>query len=486
VLLSLLGGVVLVAALVAAVLVLAYLVIGYADDLAGLTRDLSAAAVLAVAGAGFVALVVRLGRTSPASSLLAALLGFVGIRASLILAYDGSLSSDWLAHHRLAVGWTLGAPPIANRPMGYPVLLGEVYRIAGADPAAGEVLALILASIGAVLLALWVRAVSSRAAAAVAVAILALAPSQALFVLLLAIETPYATALVAVALLVTLALRAPATSGRARPLAYALCAGFVLGLSAYLRPTSLLVAPVVVLLPVLCLAARRGRPLTLALVVSFLLALAPAVALNKIALDRWSPSTSLYTGWQLYVGMNVEAAGRRTKADVEHVDRAVAGYSAGRLPREYSRGIFDPETLRLSAERDAAALRLAVDRIAHEWPRLPLVIPFKVVYGWGPGDSPMEWIPELGRARGIASLAGQVWWIAVLAGACAWYVRVRRRDALPGLVVSAFVVPVAVGLLVLEVQPRYHEYVVPLLAGLAAMSLVHRKAPWQGTGARDP
>jgi 4-amino-4-deoxy-L-arabinose transferase-like glycosyltransferase len=480
VLLSRLGAVVLAAALMAAVVVLGYRLIMQAGDLVAVARDVSAVAVLAGAGGAFVTLVVRVARTRPTLALLTALLAFVGIRAIVILAYDGALTSDWLAHHRLAVGWTLGAPPIANRPMGYPMLLGEVYRVAGAHPAIGEVLALFLATIGAALLAGWVHVLTDRAVAAAAVAILALAPSQALFILLLAIETPYTTALVAVALLVTLVLREATTSRRGRPLAYAVAAGLVLGLSTYLRPTSLLLAPVVVLLPVLLTAWRRSAPLSMTLAISFLVALAPVVATNRMVLDRWSPSTSLYAGWQLYVGTNVDAGGRRTPADVERVDRAVPGYAAGRLPREYSLGIFDPRTLRLSAERDAAALRLAADRIARDWPRLPLVIPFKVVYGWGPGDSPVEWIPDLGRASSVASLAGQVWWVVVLAGACAWYVRARRQDDLPGLIVSAFVLPVAVGLLVLEVQPRYHEYVVPLLVGLAAMSTVPHAAPWRG------
>jgi len=51
-----------------------------------------------------------------------------------------------------------------------------------------------------------------------------------------------------------------------------------------------------------------------------------------------------------------------------------------------------------------------------------------------------------------------------------------------GIVFGAIVAPMAVSLLVLEVQPRYHEYVVPLVAGLAAMATLPRLA----RRARDP
>ncbi|CAN5696477.1 hypothetical protein BH23CHL8_BH23CHL8_12370 [soil metagenome] len=54
----------------------------------------------------------------------------------------------------------------------------------------------------------------------------------------------------------------------------------------------------------------------------------------------------------------------------------------------------------------------------------------------------------------------------------AWWLLRRGRDApLAGLIVSAVVVSVALSLLVLQVLPRYHEYVVPLVAGLAGMAL---------------
>ena len=123
---------------------------------------------------------------------------------------------------------------------------------------------------------------------------------------------------------------------------------------------------------------------------------------------------------------------------------------------------------------DEAALRLAMERIRAEGPRLLAVVPFKFFYAWGPADAPVADIRGSPLDRYAVSLLAQLWWIVVLAGATGWFVLTGRRDSLPGLTVSAVILPVALSIVILQTQPRYHEYVVPLVAGLAAMSLAHR------------
>jgi hypothetical protein len=51
-----------------------------------------------------------------------------------------------------------------------------------------------------------------------------------------------------------------------------------------------------------------------------------------------------------------------------------------------------------------------------------------------------------------------------------WYVIERRRLPALGLVVGAIIVPITAALLILEAQARYHETVVPLLAGIAGIA----------------
>ena len=247
--------------------------------------------------------------------------------------------------------------------------------------------------------------------------------------------------------------------------------GVALGASLWIRPTGLVLAPLIALLPFLVVRTRVGATVGLVVLLAFGAMLAPIMVVNKVHLDRWSPSTSLFAGWQLYIGFNIDSLGRWNDADRQRVNAAVPGVRAFQLVHEYARGTFEPGTLRLAAERDAAALRLALERIRADGIRLPLILPFKYFFAWGPADAPVRYVTGLPVEARVVTTLAQAWWTAVLAGAAWWLLLRGRSDPLAGLIVSAVLVSVALSLLVLQVLPRYHEYVVPLVAGLAAMSL---------------
>jgi 4-amino-4-deoxy-L-arabinose transferase-like glycosyltransferase len=480
------GAAVLLAALVSAAAASAYYAIVEAPSLgAGIGATL-AASLMAFTGLVAVIAVAWLARSHPTRALVAAAALFVAIRVLAALALDGTLEG-WSAYNRLAIGWTLGAPPIANWPMGYPILLGEAYRLLGVGRTAPEVLNLLLSGVGVALLAAWVHALAGRAAGATAVAVLAVAPSQTLFVLFAGTETLFTTLLLAAVLFLTVALASMRGDvRRRRVLVYAAASGIALGLALWVRPTALVIGPFFAVLPLLLSRSRLGATLTLVFVLGFGAMLSPIVAVNRVHLDRWSPSTSLFTGWQLYIGFNQESMGRWNDADRQRVNLAVPEFRDFQLVHEYERGRFDPETLRRAAERDAAALRLAIERIREDGIRLPIILPFKVFFAWGPADAPVRFMTGLPTDPLVATLLSQFWWMAVLAGAIWWHVRHGRDDPLPGLIVSAAVVPVAIGLLLLEVLPRYHEYVVPLIAGLAAISLTRQLPPRPSDLDREP
>jgi hypothetical protein len=488
------GAAVTVAALVSAALVLALYVAQLPDtrSIAGIVLPPLATLVLIAAGAALVGAVAILGRTRPTAALGLAAAIFVVIRTGVVIAFNGPLTSDWRAYHQLAIGWTLGAPPIANRSMGYPALLGEAYRIAGIHPAVGEVLNLLLTLVGVALLAALVDKISNRRVAAVVVALLAVAPSQAFFTVLLGTETLYTTALVAVAYVVVLmlyAMRSPDASRRT--LVLAALAGLLLGTSTYVRATSVVILPFIAVLPLVAAPRRRAIPVALAIVVVAAVALVPAVAANRTYLGRWSASTTLFTGWQLYLGSNVQEAGRFNDADAARINGAIPGYDAHPIATEYARGIFDPVTLQLAAERDDYAFQAALARIRRDWIRLPLVAPLKVVYAWGPADSSPGWVlptEATGNtwAAHVVQVAAQAWWVIALAGMALWYLRRRHAMLLPGLVVGAIVVPIALSLLALEVQPRYHEYVVPLVAALASIAILGERRVPASVSADEP
>jgi hypothetical protein len=424
----------------------------------------------------------RHGRAALAGSIVL----FLVVRILVVAFFDGPVTSDWSVYHRLAQGWALGAPPLANYSMGYPALLGEAYRLAGASPAVGEAVNVFVGTVGAVLLAIWVNGLRGPTAAALAVSFLALAPSQALFTVLLGAETLYSTAVIAIALLATGMLRAVRFRSARPAVLWALGCGVVLGLSAWVRATSLVLVPVLVLLPFLVARRRHAAVAALTLALAAALSLAPIVAANRALLDRWSPSSSLFTGWQLYVGMNLATAGHHSPDDVARVNQRIPSYDPSRLADEYAQGIFDRDTLRLSAERDELALEMAIERVRDNGLAVIGMLPAKFGTAWASagnsaswalGQGPSEWPTGADVARFLA----QLWWVAALGGAVAWFLLLGRRRPLAGLVTSAIVVPIAASLLILEVQPRYHEYVVPLIAALAALAAdaLYRRWRWQ-------
>ena len=131
---------------------------------------------------------------------------------------------------------------------------------------------------------------------------------------------------------------------------------------------------------------------------------------------------------------------------------------------------------RAAATRDDVAMTLALDRIADAGPRLLGLIPTKVANAWGPAHDAAFWTlargPQSDRlARAVAAVASQAWWVLVLGATLFGLYRRARGVRESVLIMSAFLVPLAFGLLVLEAKGRYHEPIVPLLAGVAAIAV---------------
>jgi 4-amino-4-deoxy-L-arabinose transferase-like glycosyltransferase len=423
--------------------------------------------------------IVLVARRHATAALTIAGALFVGTRLAAVLALDGPLVSDWRVYHLLAIGWTLGAPPLANYPMGYPILLGEAYRLAGATPAVGELLNVVFAAVGAALLAAWVSQLSGRRAAAVAVAVLALAPSQVLYTVLLGTETLYCTAVIAIATLATrMLVGLQVGDSRRRVWLLALATGLALGASSWVRSTSLVLIPFLAILPLLVARRRNAGSAALAVVLGVAVTVSPVVLLNQQLAGRWSPSLAQNSGRELFMGMNLKFDGRRNLEDVALVNSRVPEYVPFGLVDEYSRGIFSRETIRSVAHRDEVALSMALDRIRDNGLAILGILPAKLSIAWSRGDSSVRQVFQAGPDAGprryqLARLAAQLWWVAALAGSLAWFALLARRRPMAGLVSSAILVPVALGLLVLAVHSRYHEYVVPLFACLSALTVTH-------------
>jgi hypothetical protein len=212
-----------------------------------------------------------------------------------------------------------------------------------------------------------------------------------------------------------------------------------------------------------------------ALLAGLSIGLAPVIATNLRYLGTPSPSSSLYTGWQLFTGANAEASGRFAPTDADRLQE-LTGYHPGMIPDAWEAGTFDRTLLRAAVDRDETAFRLFRERVRRD-PWLVLsILPAKFAAGWSGAESAALYAFDT-RTDGrtleyrTAWLASQAWWMATAALAALGLVRPRRRAVAFVLTTSAIVVAVALGMLVLEAQPRYKEYVVPLLAILAALAI---------------
>jgi hypothetical protein len=440
------------------------------------------AGTLGLVGVAIVVLAAiwSLASMRPRAGVIAAFGVLIAVRIAAMYAWDAPLVSDWLHYHNLALGAMRGAPPVADVPMGFPMALGLAYSIGGVSIAAGEALNLAASIVTGVLIAAVVRWSAGMRAAALAVALFAIAPSQVFFGLLLGSETLFATATVAIALLATAVVIALDRRRWTAAIALGVACGIALGLATYVRATALAFTPLVALIPLLGVREwRRAVPPAVAIVLAAVVTLGPVIAWNRSLLGTWSPSTSLYTGWQLYVGANVATVGAYNAEDAARVDALVPGYQSRLIGREYAAGIFNPSTYRLHAARDAVALRLAATRFKSDGLRFVAVLPLKFGRGWGRADDPVFWVLDRGTgqtpvAGSVMHLAAQLWWLCVTLIVAAWYVLERRRRPLLGLVTAVVVIAIAVSIELLESQSRYHEPVVPLFAAIAGVALSGR------------
>lgn len=391
------------------------------------------------------------------SILLAALVAFV-IRAAIGLALPVAPAWDGVVYERAASaiaageGYTRRAlsphgsdAPTAFYPVGWPAALA-LWRGLGMPRALDPLLQALLGALAVPLAALFAGRLAGRRAAAWGAWLVAVWPGGALGSASWMSE-PLFTLLLAGA--VALAVRRSAT---------ALVASAVLfALAAYVRPTALAIAPLVLAAAVWSPGASRPIRLArmagaaaLALAVALVI-LSPWLARNRAALGGAALSTN--GGANLLVGT--------ASSRFLHVPRAIDCRADGELARDRCR-------------RERALERIAADPLT--WlARVPL----KLAHTFGYESSAAV---QLARALGVREplRAPLVWigvavssayWLALLALAIRGFARSRARArllALASCLAIALVHSVYFG------GDRYHAPLVPLVAALAAAALARR------------
>lgn len=388
-------------------------------------------------------------RTHPLAS------GIVFVAASRLVdvaLVAAPLQSDFKGYHDLAVQISQQGPIFADIPAGYPMVLGAIYAVFGAQPLYAQLLNCVIAVATAALLFDVTRRLWGGRAGIWALWLFALAPSQILMTGVLATEAPYA-------LLVLLAIWIAVRLG-SRRLAIALAIAGVLGASNYVRATTPVLIPAFAALPFFSTARLRIAVACAGLLVlGFLVVQTPLVIYNEQTKGELSISpVTCGPGWSLLVGTDPDHTGEYNSALIEVV--------GGSCSPEFDRRAGQIAVERLKAQPLRFA-RLAIQKFPHMWALESYG--YFYTFGTSPGSD-----KDAGRALLLLSQATYVA-IVGLAALGLW----RVRSAVPPVVVTillALVALVAVHTF-LEVTPRYHAYFVPLFCMLAAPGAATLRLP---------
>jgi 4-amino-4-deoxy-L-arabinose transferase-like glycosyltransferase len=426
-------------------------------SLAALANLLVALLVIGAALAWAI-VIARLAGTGPRGASIAtvaALATLVTVRLAIAWAYDGVLSGEPGVYDRQAAELVAGGccpwdQPI-DRPPGFAFLLAGAYAVMGQSAAAGEALNILFAVATGLVIRELARGAYGARVGAVALLLYALWPAGALMTTVRIPHSAYDLAFVAGAWAV-LAAR-PGWRGSA-------VAGVVLGLSQYLRPTTIF------LLPAFILARSWGatrvgsaiRDTVVPLVLAFVLVLVPIAAWHLSTRGVLDISTSAYGGSSLYHGTNTASGGR---------------WSA-QASRELTEIAGDDQWARTAAGQQLAIGRLRDDPLA-----IVTLAIRKQDTLWGRESYGIRYgirrelatQPSAPRAV-LPTLASGAFYAGLLAlTAVGLYRRRRHTDALSALLVSAsLLVSLMHGLV--EVRDRYHAYLVPLFMPIAAYAVV--------------
>jgi hypothetical protein len=391
-----------------------------------------------VIAGGYVALAVgglwMVLRLPPRWGLVGGLVLLVLIRVVAMIVVDPSFERDPAAYNRLALGVLEGRCCFDARPMGYPMALALFYAVG----LSGKLVTLLAAIAAGPLVFLLGRRLAGERAGVAAVYLYAIWPAGALLTGVLLTEPLYATLLLA-------SLVALPTAGAHSGRAGAAASGLALGLSQWVRATSIYVAPAFVL-PLLLRRAWRHAALFGLLM---LLPLVPVIA------STGGLSTSPEGGWSLMTGTNQEHDGTWNAED-----RSLYGSwgdERERLARE--------EGIRRIVSDPAGFASLAVRKLHVLWASER----YGVYFAFGSTSLAQN-------VREALSVVSMLFYVAVFLAAVVALGRIRRSPPEVALVIVGLVAIVALFHTFVEVQPRYHAYVVPLLVLLAA-SLFGR-APW--------
>ena len=373
-------------------------------------------------------------RTHPLATVLAVI---IVTRLLDIALVSAPLESDFLTYYNLGAQIAQTGPLLDRVPTGYPTALAVVFAPFGAQPVYGQLLNCVMALVTAALLYDIALRIWGADSARWAAWLFALAPSQILMTGVLASEPAYG-------LLLTLAIWISVRLGPRRILA-GLAIGAVLAASNYVRPTSPALVPAFVVLLFLVARFRVATLASVAMVGCFLVLLLPVAVWSDQTKGELSISPSNYGGWSLLVGTDSAHTGQ--------FDPDLASQVEGVLGTPE----FDRRAGQLAIDRlrknPAKFVPLAIEKFPIMW----AADTYGVLYTLGIGqdsDHPSE-------SKGLLVVSG-AGYLAIVAFAA--YGLWAMRSAVPptATLILLLMLALAVVHTFLEIEPRYHSFMVPL------------------------
>ena len=369
------------------------------------------------------------------------------VRLAAVLLIEAPSSPDGSAYQKTALRIMDEGFFFWYRPTGYPFLLAAAYQLLGERALAHELLNLVFVMAGGWLLFDLSRRLAGRQAAIVVLVAYAVIPGLLLLTPVRLTDTVYATLVIAVCW------AGSRMSGGS--ILWAVAAGVVVAASQYVRPTGpLLLAALLVAALASATTWRRWTLTAVAMVLAFVMAMLPAFAHNLSAYGDVSPSTSSYGGWSLYMGTNQESNGGWNAADAAFIHTL-----PGSLWDQSAQAGW------LGLERIAADplgfVGLAVRKFGVMWSREEFAVQYGVDYRL------------LGGPQGVeagAYLLSQLAWLMLLLTAAGALLLIRRQRRVHSIVLVASCILLAEAFLHLfvEVKPRYHAHLEPVLLLIAA------------------
>ncbi|HAJ34899.1 MAG TPA: hypothetical protein DCL15_04290 [Chloroflexi bacterium] len=365
--------------------------------------------------------------------------------------------SDFAVYHQMALDLSQGRPLLPDKPLGYPLLLA-IWYWAGREHWPGYLLNIFFCA-GTVLVVYQLSYIVSNSllTARIAALLMALWPADIFYSSVLGSEAAYAFFLWLACWLFLIALNAVGRSQATR-VTLIVISGLVLAFSDTVRPTSLPLA-----MPVLGLALVFGRDpdkrFRVAAGIGFMiLAIAGSLALTRANLHLAPGTASMPSqrwGYIFFIGTNSESWGRYNEEDA----RLIAS-----LPGDV-------------VEKNVAALRLGLERIRSDPMAFLALLPKKFVVMWGDDTYGVHYSTvNAGRAIstsivGLLNYASQIFWCLALLLGLIYLVGASPDPSGPQILLLLLVLSTLFFEL-WEVQPRYHHFLNPVLAIVAAKGLV--------------